>query len=535
MANDFGIDLEDAISELQTGVEEASNFMSSEFSNDWEIGEAYYAGKCDLPIEEGRSSIVKTEARDAIRAIMPNVMRVLLQSNKPVEYMPSSVYAAAFADQQGLWINQLFMGGGGYTTLFDAALESMKLKSGPVKVFWEENPSPESIYATGLTAEEVVAYQDDEDIIVDDVEEENSPTGGVTYSVKATRYYENGKIVFEAFPIYEFFVGRNASNLEGLHGHRRTVLVSEAIEMGLEHDNWREIDNNDPKHSDAAGAEQQRRGYAGNQDDSLEGDLMNHEILLTEAYCRYDMDGDGVSEKYVFYFGGTNYQYLHHEKIEDFEIALVSIDPQPFTVIGRSIVDVTKSSQDNETSVLRAIVDNAHQANNPRVAADPTRTNFDDVMNNAIGAPIRTKGRAELQVFDIPFTGQGLLPFLEWMERDAETRVGVTKAARGLDPNAMQSTDKQAVQNTIALSQGQIELMVRNIVNTGLIPMFKMALRLATRHMSRRQMLKYKGEVVPVDVAMFDPNLVAVPNVGLGTAAPEQKLGTLQFIYGGGR
>lgn len=531
MANEFGISLEDAQNELAWVVEDAHNFMVSEFQQDWETGEAYYAGECDLPREEGRSSVVKTEARDVIRAIMPNVMRVLLQSNKPVEYIPTNVRGAAFAEQQALWINHEFHASGGYDMLYAAALESMKLKSGPVKVFWEENAAPEHIFASGLTVEQVLMYEDDPDIVVEDVEERETPTGGLVYDIRATRYYENGKLVFEAFPIYEFFVQRDASNLNSIHGHRRSVSVSEAIAMGLEYDNWRELDNDDPRDNDAASADEKRRGYQTNQDDTPDVDIMNHEFLMTEAYCEYDMDGDGVPEKYVFYFGGTTYTYLHHEQIEDYCIALVSVDPQPFTVIGRSIVDITKQSQDNETSILRAIVDNAHQANNPRPAGDPQRVDFNDLMNNAIGAPIRTKGSPDIQYTDVPFTAGGLMPFLEWLEKDAETRVGVTKAAQGLDPDALQSTDKDAVLNTIQLSQGQIELMVRNIVNTGLIPLFRMALRLSVRHMDPNRVMRYRGAVVPVDLANFDPNLVAMPAVGLGTQSPEQKLQALNFVY----
>jgi len=531
MANDFGISLDDAVNELSWAVEEAYNFMVSEFSQDWDIGEAYFAGKCDLETEKGRSTIVKTEARDVIRALMPNVMRILLQAKKPVEYIPCSVRDAAYISRQGLWINHLFNAAGGYKSLYDATLESMKLKSGPIKVVWEENPAPEHIYVTGITAEEVLAYKEVEDIVIEEVSEHESPTGGEQlFDLRGTRYYTNGKISFEAFPIYEFFVRRNASSLDGLHGHRRSVTVGEAIELGLEYDNWRDLDNNDPKTNDAASPETLRRGYTPDESDEKTVDLMQHKFLLTEAYCYFDMDGDGVPEKYVFYLGGSKYEYLHHEQIEDFCIALVSVDPMPFTVIGRSIVDLTKQSQDNETSILRAIVDNAHQANNPRPAADPNRVNFNDLMNNSIGAPIRTKGKAEIQYVDIPFTAQGLMPFLEWLERDAEMRVGVTKAARGLDPDALQSTDKNAVMNTISLSQGQVELIVRNIVETGMIPLFRMALRLAMRHMDSRQMMIYKDAVVPVDISRFDPNLTAIPRVGIGTTSPEQKFGTLQFI-----
>lgn len=532
MKNEFGISLDDAVNELAYSIEAATSFMN-EFTNDWEIGEAYYAGKCDLPTEAGRSTIVKTEARDAIRAIMPNVMRILLQSNKPVNYIPNSYDAGLYAEQQGHWINQTFMANGGYDVLYSAALESMKLKSGPVKVMWQERANPEHINATGLTEEEMFAYQQHPDIVIDDVEvrELESPSGGVVYDIKATRYYDNGKLVFEAFPIYEFFVSREASDMSGLHGHRRSVTVAEAMDMGLECKNWRELDDDDPRLNDQSSVEEHRRGYVPSEDTDAEADLLNHKFLLTEAYCEYDLDGDGVPEKYVFYLGGTQYELLHHEKIEDFCIALVSIDPQPFTVIGRSVVDVTKQSQDNETSLLRAIMDNAHQANNPRPAADPRVVDFNDLMNNAIGAPIRTKGEGRIQYAEVPFTAGGLLPVVQWLEQDAENRLGVTKAARGLDPDALQSTDKAAVMNTIQLSQGQIELMVRNIVNTGLIPLFRFALRLLTRHMPRKQVMMHKGAYVPVDIAMFDPNLAAIPAVGLGTASAEQKLAALQFVY----
>ena len=301
--------------------------------------------------------------------------------------------------------------------------------------------------------------------------------------------------------------------------------------MGLEYEDWAVLDNDDPKANDAAEVDSKKRGYHNNQDDAAETDILNHEFLLTEAYCKYDMDGDGSPERYVFYLGGSNYKYLYHERIEDFCIDLVSHDPMPFTVIGRSICDITKSSQDTETSLLRAVIDNALMANNPRPAADPTKVNFNDLMNNAIGAPIRSKGRAEIQYADVPFTAQSLLPFMQYLEQDTQTRVGVTKAATGLDPDAMQSTDKQAVMNTIQLSQGQVELMVRNIVETGIIPVFRRLLRLSMRHMDKLQMIRNKGAIVPVDISRFDPYLVAEPNVGLGTASPEQKLQMLQLVY----
>ena len=95
----------------------------------------------------------------------------------------------------------------------------------------------------------------------------------------------------------------------------------------------------------------------------------------------------------------------------------------------------------------------------------------------------------------------------------------------------MQSTDKNAVMNTIMTGQGQTELMVRNIIETGLIRIFKILLRLSIRHHSPIRLMKTKGKVIPVNIRNFDADAIAMPAVGLGTASPMQKQAALTFIY----
>ena len=529
--NDFGISLDEVLRELEYAVEQAQNFVVSEFQEDWETAEAYYKGKSYLPVEAGRSTVVKTAVRDTIRALMPNVMRVLLQSHKPVEYIPNSIASAQYVEQQQRWINQSFMADGGYTTLYSAVLEAMKHRIGPIKVFWEENPSPEAMRLTNVDDAQLMSLQEDPDIEIIDVEVVESPARGQdAYNVEATKYYNYGKVIYEAFPAFEFFIEREATDLSSLHGHRRSVTVGEAIELGLDYNDWRSLDDDDPKLNEASGQDIERRGYSSNLDESTDDDVINHKFLLTEAYCRYDMDGDGVAEHYVFYLGGSNYTYLHHELIARPCIFLVQIDPQSFSWVGQSVTDLVKETADQATSLLRIIMDNAHTANNPRPAADPMRVNFDDLMDNRIGAPIRMQRGGTIEYAEVPFTGNGLLPLLEWFERDAEIRVGVTKAARGLDPDALQSTDKKAVLNTIELSQGQVELIVRNVVETGLVPLFREGLRLSINHRDPRQMLSYKGATIPIDLSKFDPDLSCRPAVGLGTTSVETRISGLQYV-----
>ena len=532
---EFGISLRDVKRELAFEISSAYDFMTSEFADDWAKAEKYYAGGSGVPNTVGRSKVVKTEVRDAIRHLMPNVMRTMLQARKIVEYVPQKVQSAAMIEQQGAFATQIFWENNGYRTIYDSAMESMTKKIGPVKAYWESNPLPEFITMTGITKADLDMITESPDVEIDEVTP-NTPIEGsdvTLYDVEFYMYSTNGKIRMEAFPCHEFFISRNATNIEdaAVHGHRRTVTVSDAISLGIEYDDWSSLDPDDPEDNQFNDLSTKRRGYNKNAENDLESDdLLNHKFLFTECYCEHDLDGTGRPQKYVFYFGGSSYTYLHHEKVDDWCIELVQVDPVPFAAIGRSIADLTINEQDTMTSLLRAMIDNAHMANNPRHSADPMIVDFKDLMNNAIGAPIKSKRPGAIDTVDIPMTGQQLLPMLQYLEVDSENKVGVTKAAVGLDPNAMQSTDKQAVQNTIALAQGQVELIVRNIIETGLIPLFKRLLKLTMRHMDPVQLMRVQGTVIPVSTAAFNPDLVAVPNIGLGTASPEMKMSALQFV-----
>lgn len=540
---DHKLKLSDVVTELGTLVEDAIDFIETEQEPAWAIAEKYYKGGTDLPEYEGRSNVVKTEVRDAIRNTLPSVMRVLLQTRKPVVYLPSSIKHADWVDQQAEYVNQLFWSNNGYFHLFTAISEALKLRLGILKVHWVPNPRhtyQKYTKATEALLDELLEsplfevldyeYTEDEDV--------TSMGNERTYTIEGYKVEENGKIVLEAVPNYEFFISRNVNSIEdaierGVHGHRTLATVAEALELGIPDDiDWEQLDAEDPEDRGHTTSSTERRGYTKDSPNANKDvDILNYEFTLTEAYASYDLKGEGSPQLYKFLLGGTNNKYLHHEQVEDSPFALVVPSPVPFTVYGDSHTDLTANEQDTSSSLLRAMIDNAHAANGTKFAADPTKTNFDDLMNPAINAPVRKRAGDTLQMIQIPFTGQGNLATLQYLDQDIQNKVGVSKAAQGLDPDALQSTDKDAVRNTIMTGQGQTELMVRNIVETGLIRAFKLMLRLSIRHHAPLQILNTKGKNIPINITMFDPDASAQPNVGIGTANQVQKSASMMFVY----
>ena len=537
-ASENDIDVNDAVDELGALIETACNFISDQFMPEWEDAQRYYDGKTNLATITGRSKVVMTAVRDAIRSARPSLLRVFLQADTIVEYVPDGIQSAELAAQQSKFVNSLFFRSNGYKALYDCIQNAMLKKLGVMKFWYDDTADVKYIDVTAVPADELERIMSRQDVKVLSVEQSASqpvvisPDGAeiMLFDAKVAVYTPNGTIRVESVPLEEFFIDENASGLDDFRvvGHRRQMRVGAAVAMGLPYDALDGLDTIDPELYAGAGESEARRGYAKvTEQESV--DRMMRLVLVTECYAYYDLDGLGIPQLYRFWLGGTNYELLDYEKVAQLPFGLISIDPEPGTVFGKSVYDITHQEQDTMTSLMRATVDNAHLSNNRRLAVHDTLVNLDDVMNPAIGAPIRTKAPGQIQEIGVQSTVSSMLPLLQFLKQDTEQKVGITGAAMGLDHDALQSTTREAAMNTIQLSQGQIEVMARNIAE-GLKTVFNGLLKLSMWHFPRSQVMEVNGSYVPVDTAMFNPTLFMRANVGLGTGDATEKLAGLQGV-----
>jgi hypothetical protein len=177
--------------------------------------------------------------------------------------------------------------------------------------------------------------------------------------------------------------------------------------------------------------------------------------------------------------------------------------------------------QDAATSVLRGILDNVAMTNNPRMAVT-SGVNIDDLLNNEIGSIVRMQQMGQVQDLSVPFHAGQTLNALTYLDGLVETKTGVSRASMGLDPDAMQSTTKAAVQATIQAGAGQTEVMVRNLAD-GMKDLFGLMLRLTHKNVDEEQMMRMNGRFVPVDPRIWDGSMDVMINVGLGTGREEEK------------
>jgi hypothetical protein len=132
-----------------------------------------------------------------------------------------------------------------------------------------------------------------------------------------------------------------------------------------------------------------------------------------------------------------------------------------------------------------------------------------------------------VQPFTMPFVGQQAFPMLQYMDELRENRTGISKAAAGLDANALQSSTRAAVAATISAAAQHIELICRIFAETGMKGLFKKSLQLITKNQDAPRMVRLRNTFVPIDPRVWDANMDVVVNVALGTGSNEEKMAFL--------
>jgi hypothetical protein len=526
---------------VQNAVQDAVDFIESEIADDRIKAQRYFDGEVDIGEEEGRSKVVATKVRDTVRNIKPSLMRVFLNTDKPVEYVPRGPEDVAAAQQATQYMHWAFNELGGYRILNDAFHDALVKKVGVLKTYWDTYTDVETYTYTNITEPEYLAIvnEDDIDVIEHSVEmsmeadEFGMQVEMPTHSLKVNRKCELGKLMVESVPPEEFMVDRNAKSIEDAYvvAHRTEMRVSDLVNMGFDFEEVSNLDGIGSSDTYSEAEDFERRGYQQEEEESTM-DLSMKLVAVTEAYMKMDIEGTGVAQMYKFVLGGSSYKLLDYEPWGDLPFAIFEIDPEPHAFFGRSIADLIMEDQDAATAMLRGVLDNVALTNNPRIGFVEGQVNVDDLLNNEIGGLIRMKTAGAIQEVSVPFVAAQTLTAIQYMDQAIEGKTGVSRAAMGLDPDALQNTTATAAQLTAQGGAAQIEVMARNLAEGGMRRLFKLMLNLYVENSPEPQLMRMSGNFVPVDPRVWNTAMDVTVNVGLGTGKEDQKAAAYQQALG---
>lgn len=525
---------------VQYESDNALNYLESNYQEERIKATDYYNGDLDLPAEEGRSQVTSRDVSDVIDQTMPALMRIF-STQDYVKYAPRSAEDEAAAEQASDLANYIVnVENGGFRLFHDWFKSALLYKVGVVRVAWNDFERVEEKKYEGLTQLELNALladdtveiieQEAEIIAEAEIAEDGTELMPAVQSFDATikRRVKKGKVLLDMIPPEEFLIDTRARSVDDARfvAHRTEMSVSDLVAMGYDED---EIEDHVSYRDHRYDQEKQARFRdldAGYQDDPA--DDSQRQVMYQESFIKIDADEDGIAETLRVCSVGEDYHVLKAEIADPMPpFAMLSPILMPHRAIGQSIAEKLFDVSKIKTATLRQAIDNLFLTNNSRVLAVEGAANLSDLMTSRPGGIVRVRQQGAVAPLNVPQVGREALAMLGYMDQVKESRTGISKAALGLDADALQSSTASAVAATVNAAAAHVELIARVFAETGVTDLFKLILKMITQYQDQPKTIRIRNRFVEVNPAGWNPEMDVQVNVGLGTGQTQEKMAFL--------
>jgi len=476
-----------------------------------------------------KSSFISTDVRDAILMMLPSLVRIFAASENVISLVPrGGPQDDAMAEQATNYVNYVFwQDNPGFLTLYGAFKDAMTVKTGYIK-WWTDNTKAikrKQFQNISMEQLQMLMSEDPTASIVPGSLKQSETGPGLDVTIEGTENRPMTRV--EGVPPEEMRLDRYARtfNKSRIVGHERIVSIDELTAMGYPRDLAANYLQTQDVHNFTMEAmiRNPGRGMSTRVGDG---------VRYGEWYIRADSDGDGVPELRYICTMGEDHAIVRDEPANRIKFALFSCDPIAHTVVGDSIADLTIDIQRIKTNMTRGVLDSLAESINPKTVVNELVTNLDDALNDDLGAVIRTRGDpgAAVQFATTPFVGQQALPVLEYLDSVQQRRTGLSDAARGLDPKALQSSTMIGVEAVINGQQERTELVARVLAETGYRDLFHGLFNEIVENENQSRTLKINGSWATYNTSMFDADMTVEVNPTLGKGSDTVRMMTLQQI-----
>ena len=474
----------------------------------------------DSPQEEdGRSQVVSRDVHDAVHSILPSLMRVFFSHEKPCEFIPRGPEDVAGAAQATELVNWMMQQSNAYSVFADAMKDCLIKGEGIIKCWHETLYDIQTRELTGLDELQIGLFVQEGFEVTSSEEIEEQPG---LYNVVLTRRIPRGKTRLECLPPEEFLINRTATSLEDakIIAHRQLLRVGDLVELGYPYETI--IEYKGYEDDFRSNEEWNLRHPNWREEDDTDADPANRLVQYVESYVRVDADGDGVPELRRICTIGNAHEILLNEPADSHPFILIRKDPLPHSWRGMSLYDELADVQRIKSAVMRNMLDSLSLSTRPRISYLESAVDWEDLANDEVGALIPMRQAGAIQMLEMPFVGAAAFPLLQYLDEIKEQRTGISRASQGLDAEALQSTTAVAVSATQKAAQARLELIARNIAESGFKPLYKRMLGLILQHMDQPTIMRLRGEFVPVDPASFSDYDVLI-TLPLGRGSEEER------------
>lgn len=539
---------EDLIAIIKSHRDDSLGAEDGDLSNQRAEAMNHYHGRPYGNEMVGRSAVVDRSLAETVDWALPSVVRTFVQSGDIGQFDPVGPEDEPLAQQESDYVNQVIMKDNpGFMILHDAVKDTLLLKNGYVKHYWDEYYKVSEESYEGLSLEQI-------ELLIGELEADGSeveikgqdsrtvdipPVGLVElFDLKLQIKRKQGKCCVEAVPSEEVRVSkrcRGSLQQSPFTEHVTKKTRSDLLEMGIPRSFVDDLPAHNQRYNDT---QAQSRDSVDNESESYGSSINDRsldEIEFCEAYLRVDYDGDGIAElrKVVTCADRIPPGEEWNRTIEAVPLTGFVMKRVPHRHVGESLDDELKDLQEILTTLKRQLNDNVYLTNNNRWAVNADSVNLRDLMTVTPGGIIRAKGDRPLgdvlQAVSTPSILGDLLPAIDFYNKAKEVRTGI-RPGSDMDPDMLKEITKGAFLEHLNRASQKIEMMTRLLAETGVKELFLQVHGILTRHQDKARMVQLRGKWVPINPSEWKERTDLTVRVGLGTGNEEEKRQKLQML-----
>jgi len=500
-----------------------------------------------VPAEEGRSHVVSRDVRAAVRKVLPSVLRTILGNDEIVEYQPVGEGDEDSAQQATDYVNYVALPEcNGRQAIEDGINDAIRLRNGVIKWWLREETCVSFSRHSGLDDmafaqlvgdDEVEVLEHSERKVSVEVEGQGVPI--TVHDIKIKRTFTKRLPTIRTIAPENFLIHSEATSFEDaiLIGEHLRLRRSDLVRMGYDRDVIEELPLAGSGETSQEVEEDTRRRNVPD-DSSAELAKATQEIDYYDLLVKLDYDQDGIAElRRIVFAGGLGENNLL-ENVEQDEINYANIisERRPHQWEGNSVSDEVMEVQRVKTVLLRQTLDNLYWQNNLQpIVQEGQVVNPEAVLRPKFGEPIRVAQgvdvRAAIGTNVVPMVADKSYAMLEYMDREATDRTGISEASSGMAPDALQNMTAKATALVEQAGIGQTEMMVRCIAES-LKPVFRGLLKLIIDNQDIPRTVRLRDEWVTFDPRSWNADMDAIVNVGLGAGTRERDMMMMQQVIG---
>ena len=372
----------------------------------------------------GKSQVVSGDLSAMVEAVLSQMLDAF-SSDNIVEFDATGPEDEAQVQLESDVVTYFVMKkGNGFLQFAQAIKDALLKRRGVIKVYVDQKVDSTTSTFEGVTAEALTAVL-------------NPPPG---YEIKVLDYNSDSQILrarviktqkkYCCYAVETFYYPRDWNGLDVQElpfcGERHVDKRSKLVAMGFPKTKVNELrpysaNTNKP-------AEQAANLRSISTPSQQTTDKSQDDIEWYELYMQRDTDGDGVSELRRICVSYEDNVLLDNSPAPFIPYAVGAAIINPHRMTGISLYDKLRTTQDINTGLNRALLDNVNTVTKQRLAYLDGKANVDDVSDGRTNGSIRVKAnvgdiRTALMPFAVPDQSMGILAGIN-NQREIRTEMG---------------------------------------------------------------------------------------------------------------